>query len=81
MLDIADKKHWDAAQELRRVLATYNEAQDLINIGAYSDGSNPNIDNAIKMIKPVTEFLRQGVYEKTDYDSCVSRLCALFPPV
>ena len=80
MLEIANKEHWDAAQEMRKVLATYNDAQDLINIGAYVSGSNPNIDNAIKMINASWEFLRQGVYEKTDYDTCVKRLCDLFPP-
>lgn len=79
MLEIASKEHWDAAQELRKVLATYSEAQDLINIGAYVTGSNPNIDNAIKMIEPTWKFLRQTVYEKTDYDSCVRQLCELFP--
>ena len=79
MLDIADKEHWDAAQEMRKVLATYADAQDLINIGAYVSGSNPNIDNAIKLINSSKDFLRQGVYEKTDYDKCVKQLRTLFP--
>lgn len=80
MLEIVDSTHWDAAQELRKVLATYNEAQDLINIGAYVSGSNPNIDHAIKMIDQTLQFLKQGVYEQTDYDTCIKRLCELFPP-
>jgi flagellum-specific ATP synthase len=80
MLDIAEKGHWDASQEMRKVLAVYNDAQDLINIGAYVAGSNPEIDNAIKLINPSREFLRQGVYEKTDYDSCIRQLCSLFTP-
>lgn len=80
MLEIADKEHWDAAQEVRKVLAVYSDAQDLINIGAYVAGSNPEIDHAIKFVQPAKEFLRQGVYEKTDYDSCIRRLCGLFAP-
>ena len=79
MLEIVNKEHWDAAQELRKVLATYNEAQDLINIGAYVSGSNPNIDHAIKMIEPTLQFLKQAVYEQTDYETCIKRLCELFP--
>ncbi len=78
MLEIVDKEHWAAAQQLRKVLATYSEAQDLINIGAYVAGSNKDIDNAIRMIDKVTEFLVQDVYEITDYQNCISRLCSLF---
>ena len=47
MSQIADREHKQAAGKLKNVLATYNEAEDLINIGAYKGGSNPNIDYAI----------------------------------
>lgn len=47
------------AGRLKNVLATYNEAEDLINIGAYKSGSNKNIDYAISKIDAVNEFLRQ----------------------
>ena len=47
MSQIAAKEHKQAANKLKNVLATYNEAEDLINIGAYKKGSNPNIDYAI----------------------------------
>lgn len=80
MLEIAEKKHWDAAQEMRKVLATYREAEDLINIGAYVSGSNPNIDNAIKLIDPSLDFLQQEVYEKVEFDDCIQRLCDIFAP-
>ena len=79
MYEIATPEHWNSAQELRKVLATYNEAQDLINIGAYVGGSNSDIDYAIKMIKPSINFLQQTMFEKTDYDSCLKRLCELYP--
>jgi len=41
MPDITDKRQQHMAQKLREVLATYREAEDLINIGAYERGSNP----------------------------------------
>lgn len=80
MLEIADKKHWDAAQEMRKVLATYKDAEDLINIGAYVSGSNYNIDNAIKLIDPSLDFLQQTVYEKTEFEECIEKLCDIFSP-
>ncbi len=80
MLEIVEKRHWDAAQEMRKVLATYREAEDLINIGAYVAGSNPNIDKAINLIEPTLRFLQQTVYEKTDFATCIEQLCSFAPP-
>ena len=47
MSQIVDKKHKQMAGRMKNVMATYNEAEDLINIGAYKSGSNRNIDYAI----------------------------------
>ncbi|HEY3425771.1 MAG TPA: flagellar protein export ATPase FliI [Negativicutes bacterium] len=76
MLDIVEKGHYEAAQKMRATLATYREAEDLINIGAYATGSNLNIDQAIQKIDAVNEFLRQEVYEHTTLDATISRLMA-----
>ncbi|MDD3413626.1 MAG: flagellar protein export ATPase FliI [Lachnospiraceae bacterium] len=61
MSQIATKEHKVLAGKLKNVMATYNEAEDLINIGAYKNGSNPNIDYAIKKIDKVNGFLLQDV--------------------
>jgi flagellum-specific ATP synthase len=60
------------------VLATYNGAEDLINIGAYKNGSNPEIDYAIRKIKQVNEFLCQQTDEKFLFDEEVELLRKLF---
>jgi flagellum-specific ATP synthase len=78
MSQIVDKEHKTLAGKLKNVLATYNEAEDLINIGAYKSGSNPNIDYAIKKIDKVNEFLMQAVDEKYDYEQAVDMLRELF---
>lgn len=78
MSQIADREHKQAAGKLKNVLATYNEAEDLINIGAYKSGSNPNIDYAIEKIDAVNEFLVQDVEEKVDFEESIRRLMALF---
>jgi len=64
--------------KLKNVLATYAEAEDLINIGAYKQGSNKNIDYAISKIEAVNEFLRQRTDEKFMFDEEVQLLEQLF---
>ena len=75
---IATKEHKKLSGMLKNVMATYAEAEDLINIGAYKPGSNKNIDFAISKIDAVNEFLMQDVYEKVDFEDTVGRLEALF---
>lgn len=77
MLDIVDKKHYKAAQKMRSIMATYREAEDLINIGAYATGSNANIDKAILAIDSVNAFLQQDVYEKMTADETIVKLLSL----
>lgn len=78
MSQIVDRDHKRLAGKLKNVLATYNEAEDLINIGAYKAGSNPNIDYAIKKIDAVNAFLMQDVEEKFDYEQTYEMMERLF---
>lgn len=78
MSQIVEREHKQLAGKLKNVLATYNEAEDLINIGAYKNGSNPNIDYAIEKIDAVNAFLMQAVEEKYDFEESVDRMSALF---
>ncbi|MCH5341720.1 MAG: flagellar protein export ATPase FliI [Acetatifactor sp.] len=78
MSQIAAREHKQAASKLKTVLATYNEAEDLINIGAYKSGSNPAIDYAITKIDAVNGFLCQETEEKFDFDTSVAMLQGLF---
>ena len=78
MSQIATKEHKQFAGKLKNVMATYNEAEDLINIGAYKRGSNASIDYAIEKIDAVNQFLCQDVYEKIAFEESLSRLKALF---
>ncbi|HOK70197.1 MAG TPA: flagellar protein export ATPase FliI [Bacillota bacterium] len=63
-----------AAGRFRDLLATYREAEDLINIGAYVAGSNPKIDESIAAIDGFNAYLRQGVGEKVSFDEAVEGL-------
>jgi flagellum-specific ATP synthase len=55
-------------------LATYREAEDLINIGAYVKGSNPQIDYALSKIQSIKSFLKQDMLEKTIFKETLLRL-------
>jgi len=75
---VAEGNHKKAAGRLKNVLATYNEAEDLINIGAYKRGSNKNIDYAIDKIDAVNEYLLQSTDERFGFEEEVSMLMGLF---
>ena len=78
MSQIAEPEHKQAAGRLKNVLATYNDAEDLINIGAYKRGSNPDIDFAIDKIRAVNDFLMQQTDEKVPFEEEIERLKKLF---
>jgi len=74
---VVSKEHQLAAQKLKEVYAIYIDAEDLINIGAFSAGSNRRIDGAIALIERINTFLIQPVRERTDFGETVSRLTAI----
>ena len=78
MSAIAGDSHKSAAGKLRNVLGTYDEAEDLINIGAYKSGSNAAIDYAVQKINAVNQFLMQGTMEKFSFEEIIQRLEEMF---
>ena len=78
MSQIAQRDHKGCAGKLKNVLATYSEAEDLINIGAYKSGSNPGIDYAIRKINEVNGFLMQDVEEKFSFEESVDLMKQIF---
>lgn len=77
MTELASPLHQKAAAKLRELLATYKNSEDLINIGAYVAGSNPRIDQAIRMYDSIKAFLRQSVNEPSTLESAVEQLTSL----
>jgi len=78
MIDVVEEDHRAKANQLLSIVATYKKAEDLINIGAYVNGSNPEIDYAIKMIDRVNAFLKQGINEKVNFGRSLRELLDLF---
>ena len=77
MNDIVGKDHNDIAREFIRILSTYKDAEDFINIGAYADGSDPEIDHAKNKIHGINSFLQQGINESVSFDESIDRLMRL----
>ena len=76
---VTDPEQQRYVQQLVEVLAIYEDSEDLINIGAYSAGSNPKIDYAIANIDLVRTFLRQQDLESSGFEAAktdLAKLCA-----
>ena len=78
MSSIASPEHKKVAGEFKNALAVYAEAEDLINIGAYKKGSNPEIDHAVAKISKIIDFIKQDTHDKFDFESELEMLKAIF---
>ncbi|WP_368504055.1 flagellar protein export ATPase FliI [Alkalihalophilus sp. As8PL] len=78
MPDLADDKHRQAADRVRKLLVTYEEAEDLINIGAYKRGSSKEIDEAIAAYPMIISFLTQATNEMMTIDESTNLLMKQF---
>lgn len=78
MPEITGKEQQELAAELRETMAAYQRVEDLINIGAYQRGSNPEVDRAIKLYPAINRFLRQEINEFFSYEDTLQQLRQLF---
>jgi flagellum-specific ATP synthase len=77
MPKVTSKEHFAAAVKLKEIYATYTDAEDLINIGAFSPGSNRRIDGAISLIDRINDFLIQPVRQRTSFEETVKWLISI----
>jgi len=78
MPDVVTPDHKKMASKLKATLATYSDAEDLINIGAYTKGSNAEIDYAISKNSEIKAYLTQEVDEKFALQEEIERLSSIF---
>lgn len=71
---IVSENHRNAAQKVREIYATYTDAEDLINIGAFSPGSNKRIDGSIALIDRIQNFLIQPIRQRSSFAQTVQQL-------
>ena len=72
MRDIVTEEHHVRASRIRQLLASYQEVEMLVNIGAYSPGSNESVDEALDRIGPIRSFLQQSMEENVDMEESVA---------
>ncbi|GIW13553.1 MAG: EscN/YscN/HrcN family type III secretion system ATPase [Tepidiforma sp.] len=76
---VASPAHREAARRIRQLLAAYEDARDLVAIGAYSRGADPLVDRALELLPAINAFLRQRADDVTAFDEAVAALLALDP--
>ncbi|MCG8406221.1 MAG: FliI/YscN family ATPase [Phycisphaerales bacterium] len=77
MPDVVGAPHVQAAQRIKRLLAVWEEIEDLVNIGAYARGTNPEFDLVIQMRPAIEAFLKQAMNDGVDFDASRAELLAL----
>ena len=77
MPDICSAEHVNAANQLRRLLGVYAENEDLISVGAYQEGNNPEIDRAVRLKPAIDAWLCQRTDEPSTFDEALGGLMAL----
>lgn len=78
MPNISSREHIKMAGAIKDIMSVYNEAEDLINIGAYKRGSNKKIDLAIKLIDDINGFLRQETYNSPTFEETLETLQQIY---
>ena len=78
MPDIVDTRQREYAGKFVETLARYKKLEDMINLGMYKEGSNPQVDYSIQMIEKLKSYLRQGMDEKRDFSDGLQGLYCLF---
>ena len=78
MKDVTTPEHRELAQELIEDLARYRDAEDLIQLGAYAPGRDARTDLAVQRQAALTQLLRQGPEEASDFATAVAQLKAIY---
>jgi len=78
MSAVSTPEHRGAASRMRKTLATYEKQKDLILLGAYQAGSDPQVDDAIKRIEGAQAFLKQATDENVSAAESIARLLEMF---
>ncbi len=74
MVNVADQEHQQNAGKIKDLMAAYRKAEDLINIGAYVQGTNPKIDTAMALKGEIDQLLRQGINENASMETTLDQM-------
>ena len=74
MADVVDKEHYDIAIRIKELIGIYEENLDLIQIGAYQIGTNPKLDQAIKLMPAIESFLKQDKKDHSNLNIAIEQM-------
>jgi flagellum-specific ATP synthase len=74
---VATEEHREHAMLLRRLMAVYARSEDLVRIGAYKPGADPDLDRALQARERMRVFMTQDAHERVHFEDCVKQLAAL----
>ncbi|HEY3704304.1 MAG TPA: FliI/YscN family ATPase [Terracidiphilus sp.] len=77
MSAVAAPQHRDQAALLRRLMAVYARSEDLVRIGAYKPGADPDLDRALRARGPLRAFLTQHAKDQVSFSDTATRLARL----
>ena len=77
MPDIVSEEHLKEYGIIKNMIAVYRETEDLINIGAYKEGANEEIDRSVKLHRSIQDFLKQDMREHFSFDDTIDQLKAI----
>jgi flagellar biosynthesis/type III secretory pathway ATPase len=75
--ELTSPEHAAAARKIREALTLYEEAKDLLDMGAYVTGTNPQLDSVIRIQPEIAAFLRQDVGDDSRFERSLADLISL----
>ena len=78
MVNLITPAHFEQIRQFKQLYSRYQRSRDLISVGAYAAGSDPLLDQAIKLYPSFEHFLQQNLSERADFDSSINGLFSLF---
>ena len=78
MHSITSPEHQQFTRRLKQLYSRYQRNRDLISVGAYSAGSDPVLDQAIRLYPRIEAFLQQAIVERADVSESLGQLTSLF---
>ncbi|NQZ08796.1 MAG: flagellar protein export ATPase FliI [Algicola sp.] len=81
MPNVTTDEHQMLARQVKQLYSIYQQNKDLISIGAYTAGTNPEIDIAIQLMPALNEFLQQGMTDVIGYEECLANLAHVLQPL
>ena len=77
MHNVVAREHFDLARRFRAVYSRYQKSRDLVQVGAYMSGSDPLLDEAIRLQPQMAAFLQQDMFEAASMDDSVAHMAAV----